>query len=83
MTGRRASDWLRALPASEQEIEQDDGADRRSEDRRCADRRAPKRPLNPQFAATLLSQMLPAERAPGAYPARKNPRAGIVVDVQA
>lgn len=85
MTGRRASDWLRALPHSGEENGQAEAlGDRREDDRRGGDRRAPKRPIDPKFAATLLAQVLPeAENAPTAYPAKRAPRAGFVVNVEA
>jgi hypothetical protein len=74
MTGRRASDWLRALPVSDEEAGWN-GAERRG---------APKRPLDPCFAATLLNQLMPANEVPhGVYPAKRVPRAGIAVNVRA
>jgi hypothetical protein len=48
-TGRRASDLLN-VPAQT-----------RGQDRRAADRRAPRRRIDPIFAATLINQIAPPE----------------------
>jgi hypothetical protein len=49
MTGCRASD--RDIPTD----------DRNGQDRRAGDRRAPVRPFDPGFAATLVNQIAPPE----------------------
>ena len=55
-----------------------------TEDRRKSARRAPKRPLDPLFAATLLSQLAPPESpALKTYPPKRGPRAGIAFDLKA
>lgn len=61
-------------------IERDD----HSEDRRAKPRRAPQRPLDPLFAATLVNQIAPAETVYSkSYPPKRGPRAGIAFDVTA
>lgn len=57
---------------------------RSDRDRREGPRRAPKRPLDPLFAATLVNQVAPAEEvyAQG-YPPKRAIRAGIAIDVRA
>lgn len=73
-TGRRASDWLRDTA---QAGASDD--ERRGGERRAEDRRAPRRRIDPLFAATLLNHIAPPAVEPvGAYGAPRNPiRAGI------
>lgn len=58
---------------------------RRDSDRRATDRRAPRRWLDPLFAATLVNQIAPAETqyAHGYATAPRGPRPGIVVNVRA
>lgn len=73
ITGRRASDWL-AAPSAEQS----------GDDRRAGDRRSPRRPLDPLFAATLVNQVAPAESVYAHYPqARPLVRPGAVVNLRA
>jgi hypothetical protein len=62
-----------------------EAGDRRDADRRSGDRRAPRRWLDPLFAATLVNQVAPAEThyARGYGEAPRGPRAGIVVNVSA
>lgn len=59
--------------------------ERRNGDRRANARRAPRRWLDPMFAATLVNQVAPAEtpyaRGYAAQPSKL--RAGIVVNVRA
>lgn len=76
ITGRRHSDWLDRSPQ---------GGDERQGERREADRRTPRRRLDPLFAATLVNQVVPDEREfPPGYPAdRKAVRRGVVVNVRA
>jgi len=63
-------------------IERDDT--RRDEDRRAGQRRAPHRPLDPLFAATLVNQIAPPETVYAAgYPPQRGPRAGIAFDLSA
>ncbi len=50
MKGRRASDWLNASPQ---------GEDARRSERRAQDRRAPRRSIDPLFAATLVNHVAP------------------------
>jgi hypothetical protein len=59
--------------------------DERHGDRRTNDRRAPKRWLDPMFAATLVNQIAPAEtKYARNYPAPVGKlRAGVVVNVRA
>jgi hypothetical protein len=52
ITGRRASDWLSTAPGP---------GERRDSERRTAERRAPRRPLDPMFAATLINQIAASE----------------------
>jgi hypothetical protein len=59
ITGRRASDWLRAPSQDESQGEEE----RCGSDRRATDRRAPRREIDPLFAATLLRHLAP----PAAY----------------
>lgn len=74
MIGRRTSDWLENARNADERA----GADRRAEDRR-----APRRKLDPLFAATLVNQIAPqATTKTGAYPA-SGPRAGIRVNLRA
>lgn len=64
ITGRRSTDWLSREDAPPSEGE------RRAQDRRSLDRRAPRRPLDPLFAATLVNQVGAQEDktpAPRAY----------------
>jgi hypothetical protein len=62
-----------------------EAGDRRGADRRSSDRRAPRRWLDPLFAATLVNQVAPAEThyARGYGEPGYGPRAGIVVNVSA
>jgi hypothetical protein len=64
-------------------IERDDT--RRARDRRAKARRAPHRPLDPLFAATLVNQIAVPEAVftPASYPPQRGPRAGIAFDVSA
>ena len=79
ITGRRSTDWLRAPSA------QPDDAERRAGDRRERDRRAPRRPIDPLFAITLINQVAPEagdglcryKTAPAQY------RRGVVVNLRA
>jgi hypothetical protein len=59
--------------------------DRRDGDRRATDRRAPRRWLDPLFAATLVNQIAPKEtqHARGYAAAPRGPRPGIVVNTRA
>lgn len=52
ITGRRASDWLSTAPGP---------GERRETDRRGEERRAPRRRLDPMFAATLVNQVAAPE----------------------
>ncbi|MBX3510116.1 MAG: hypothetical protein KF700_02875 [Hyphomonadaceae bacterium] len=53
-------------------------------ERRQRDRRGARRHFDPLFAATLVSQIAPAEpRTSQTYPARRGPRAGIAIDLSA
>ena len=61
-TGRRTTDWLRET-ASGQARGGDEG-DRRGSERRSNDRRAPRRPIDPLFATTLLNNLLPPAPEP-------------------
>ena len=77
ITGRRHSDWLDRSPQ---------GGDERQGERREADRRAPRRRLDPLFAATLVNQ----DRAGRERISRraiqqtaKQLRRGVVVNVRA
>ena len=77
ITGRRASDWLRASPQDESQ-----GEDERSGDRRAQARRAPRRQIAPLFAATLLRHLAPAATDYAdvyGVPALKT-RCGVVID---
>lgn len=58
---------------------------RRGGDRRASDRRAPRRWLDPLFAATLVNQVAPAEtQYARGYPTPATKlRAGVVVNVRA
>ncbi len=56
ITGRRASDWLRDTAEAQS---QDGNGECRGGDRRALDRRAPRRRIDPLFAATLLNQIAP------------------------
>ncbi len=79
-TGRRATDWLSGAAAY-----QASGEDRSGADRRAADRRAPRRRFDPLFAASLVSQIAPAETefARG-YPTPAQPvRRGRMVNLRA
>lgn len=80
ISGRRATDWL-AGPSSSQ----DDEDERRGGERRETDRRAPRRRLDPLFAATLVSQIAPQEDAVATCyrPAPVRIRRGFVVNVRA
>ncbi|MGE0596430.1 MAG: hypothetical protein AB7P07_08690 [Hyphomonadaceae bacterium] len=73
ISGRRDSDWLPKTSAAQ------------SDERRGADRRAPRRPIDPLFAATLVNQIAPAEEPCALlYPkARPLVRPGVVVNVRA
>ena len=77
ITGRRASDWLRDTAKS-----QASEGERRGGDRRAEDHRAPRRRIDPLFAATLLNHIEPASAEPvRAYAApRTAVRAGIALD---
>ncbi len=59
--------------------------ERRRSDRRTANRRAPRRWLDPLFAATLVNQVAPVETPylAGYAPPQRAPRQGIVVNVSA
>jgi hypothetical protein len=81
-TGRRASDWLR--DAASGQDRGGDADDRRGSDRRFADRRAPRRAIDPLFATTLLNHLLPIERERGGlYLKRPSVRPGIAVNLWA
>ena len=56
---------------------------RRGQDRRAKQRRAPHRPLDPLFAATLVNQIAPPETAYAKYPDKRRTRAGISFDLKA
>ena len=62
-----------------------EAGERRDADRRSTDRRAPRRWLDPLFAATLVNQIAPAETqyARGYVTAPRGPRPGIVVNTRA
>ena len=62
-----------------------EAGERRDGDRRSASRRAPRRWLDPLFAATLVNQVAPAETqyARGYDTAKRGPRPGIVVNTKA
>jgi hypothetical protein len=59
--------------------------DRSGKDRRATDRRAPRRPFDPLFAATLVNQVAPAETIyiTGYAPKKPAPRAGVLVNARA
>jgi hypothetical protein len=63
----------------------EEAGSRRGGDRRATDRRAPRRWLDPLFAATLVNQVAPAETqyARGYAAPKSKLRAGIVVNVRA
>jgi hypothetical protein len=52
-SGRRTTDWKAAAEAQPE-------GDRRADERRSQDRRAPRRAIDPLFAATLVNQIAPA-----------------------
>ncbi|HRP12076.1 MAG TPA: hypothetical protein PLK37_13690 [Terricaulis sp.] len=56
---------------------------RRGQDRRAKQRRAPHRPLDPLFAATLVNQIAPPEIVRVKYPEKRRTRAGISFDFEA
>ncbi len=66
-------------------VTSDECRERRGADRRAGDRRAPRRPLDPLFAATLVAQLAPEETRYAKCYARasRGPRPGIVVNVSA
>jgi len=78
-SGRRSTDWLRDPAAEAGEGE------RRSADRRCQDRRAPRRQIDPLFAMTLINQVAAAELpAPFGYEAAPaQPRRGLALNLRA
>jgi hypothetical protein len=61
-----------------------EAGERRDGDRRSTARRAPRRWLDPLFAATLVNQVAPKETqyARGYAPAIRGPRPGIVVNTK-
>lgn len=73
MTAGRLTDWQEPEPAQ--------GDERTGRDRRASDRRAPRRPFDPLFAATLVNHV-----APGAidfthgYPPPKSAPRGLLVN---
>jgi hypothetical protein len=80
ITGRRSTDWLSGP------LQVRSGDDERcGQDRRASDRRAPRRRLDPLFAATLVSQLAPqATRTAAAYvPPVRTVRHGLLVNFQA
>lgn len=79
MSGRRATDWLTFSP---RRVPEGDTFERRTADRRTECRRAPRRKIDPLFAATLVNQIAPPE-APAAllaeaYERAPRLRAGVV-----
>ncbi|MGE0829598.1 MAG: hypothetical protein AB7O04_09630 [Hyphomonadaceae bacterium] len=86
MTGRRASDWL--TTNLRRANESDPGGERRARERRDADRRAPRRKVDPVFVVTLVNQIMPDEppSAPAALkgyaaaPSLARPRAGVMAN---
>ena len=85
MTGRRKTDWLRDSAQPGPQGEPEGAGERRTAERRGGDRRAPRRPIDPRFAATLINQVLPESETivAGYADAEPAPRAGIVVNVRA
>ena len=63
----------------------EEAGSRRASDRRSVDRRAPRRWLDPLFAATLVNQIAPRETryAHGYIEPQRGPRTGIVVNLRA
>ena len=74
---------MSARPIPLRYVEESGG--RRCGDRRAADRRAPRRWLDPLFAATLVNQVAPAENEykRGYASTPQAPRAGIVINLRA
>lgn len=75
MTAGRLVDWQEPQPSA--------GEERTGRDRRASDRRAPRRPFDPLFAATLVNHVAPAasEYTPGYAPAKLAPR-GLLVNAR-
>jgi hypothetical protein len=73
---------MRSLPNQVRYLEE---GDRRGADRRCTDRRAPRRWLDPLFAATLVNQVAKPETiySKGYVETTPRLRSGIVVNVRA
>lgn len=73
MTAGRLTDWHETQPSA--------GDERTGRDRRASDRRGPRRPFDPLFAATLVNHVAPqaAEHTTGYAPAKTPPR-GILVN---